>query len=77
GDGRVVHAGRITVQQVVLPSIDDTVPDFSGLPKRTLLPLLERDDVRVVIDGYGWVARQSPPPGTPFERGMTLRLELE
>lgn len=77
GDSTVVHSGRITVTPVGLPPITDSVPDFTGLPKRVLLPLLERDDLRVVIDGYGWVARQQPPPGTPLEQGMTIELELE
>lgn len=77
GDNRIVHTGRITVTPVGLPPITDVVPDFTGLPKRVLLPLLDRDDLRVVVDGYGWVARQDPPPGTPLEPGMTIELELE
>ncbi|MFP4552048.1 MAG: PASTA domain-containing protein, partial [Spirochaetales bacterium] len=52
------------------------VPDFTGLPKRALLPLLERDDVSVEIEGFGWVVSQAPSPGTPFRQGMTIRLEL-
>ncbi|MFW6292848.1 MAG: penicillin-binding protein [Spirochaetota bacterium] len=66
GDRTVVHAGRITVPAVGLPPITDTIPDFSGLPKRTLLPLLELDGIDVQIDGFGWVVRQDPLPGTPL-----------
>lgn len=77
GDTSVVHAGRITVAPVALPRMDETVPDFTGLPKRVLLPLTERDDVTVMIEGFGWVRRQSPPPGTPVRAGMTITLELE
>ena len=60
-----------------LPRIGTTVPDFTGLPKRTLLPLLERNDVTVRIEGYGWVVRQTPVAGTPLRDGMTITLELE
>lgn len=71
------HGGRIAVSSPRLPQLEDTVPDYSGLPKRTLLPLLQRDDVVVDIRGSGWVVRQSPPPGTAAEPGMVLRLDLE
>ena len=54
----------------------DRVPDFTGLSKRTLLPLLGRRDVNVVITGSGWVYRQTPPPGAAVKPGMTLTLEL-
>jgi len=77
GDREVVHAGRITVPAIGLPVIAGSVPDFTGLPKRTLLPLLERDDLEVTIDGFGWVVRQEPPAGTPLREGMAIRLELE
>lgn len=76
-DTVVTHSGRILAPEPELPEINGTVPDFTGLPVRTLLPLLARDDVRVSIDGSGWVVRQEPAPGTPVERGMELRLELE
>lgn len=71
------HSGRIAVSSPRLPLMEDTVPDYSGLPKRMLLPLLQRDDLVVDIRGSGWVVRQSPPPGTAAEPGMVLRLDLE
>ena len=77
GDTTVVHAGRIEVAPITLPRLGDTVPDFTGLPKRTLLPLLEREDISVRIEGYGWVVRQSPEAGTPLREGTTITLELE
>ena len=77
GDNRVVHPGRITVSPINLPAMTDRIPDFTGLPKRTLLPLLSREDVTVVINGYGWVVRQDPAPGTALEPGMIITLELE
>jgi cell division protein FtsI (penicillin-binding protein 3) len=77
GETTVVHAGRIEVAPIALPRLEGTVPDFTGLPKRTLLPLLERDDLSVRIEGYGWVVRQSPEAGTPLREGTTITLELE
>ncbi|MCG8481267.1 MAG: transpeptidase family protein, partial [Spirochaetales bacterium] len=73
----ISHPGRITAHKPQLPPIDGTIPDYTGLPIRVLLPLLGREDVRVLIEGSGWVVRQSPPPGTAFQRGMNIRLELE
>ncbi|MFP4377341.1 MAG: penicillin-binding protein [Spirochaetales bacterium] len=76
GQQRVAHSGRVVVEPLRLPTLSDVVPDFTGLPKRALLPLLERDDVSVEIEGFGWVVSQAPSPGTPFRQGMTIRLEL-
>jgi cell division protein FtsI (penicillin-binding protein 3) len=59
------------------PEIGDYVPDFSGFSKRTLLPLLMREDIRIEMEGEGWVRGQSPGPGTPVEPGMTIYLEFE
>jgi len=77
GDTVIEHDGRVTVSEPSLPQITDTIPDLTGLPKRTLLPLLAREDLQVEIEGNGWVVRQNPPPGTAFSPGMTLRLELQ
>jgi cell division protein FtsI (penicillin-binding protein 3) len=71
------HSGRISVQEPVLPELSDTVPDYRGLPIRTLIPLLGRDNIRVRIEGSGYVVRQDPAPGTPVRPGMSLVLELE
>ncbi|MDR1279109.1 MAG: transpeptidase family protein [Treponema sp.] len=67
---------------VVLPAdrpiqITGQVPDFSGLAKRTILPLLLRDDLHIEIRGDGWVRRQSPAPGTPITPDTVIILELE
>ena len=76
-DTVTTHPGRIVARDPSLPELGDTVPDYTGLPVRTLLPLLGRDDVNVVIDGSGWVVSQDPSPGTPVTEGMTIRLELQ
>jgi len=73
----VQHPGSINLTEEVLPAVDTHVPNFYGLAKKTLLPLLLRDDIRVEISGDGWVRRQSPPPGTPLVPGMIIELELE
>ncbi len=77
GDIVIPHSGRIEVREPKLPPLTETVPDYHGLAKRTLLPLLGRQDLSAHIVGDGWVVRQDPPPGTPFRPGMQLTLELE
>jgi len=74
---QITHPPAVNIPAGRLPSFENVVPDFSGLAKRVLLPLLLRDDVNVDIHGDGWVRRQSPPAGTPVTRGMTIVLELE
>jgi len=76
-DDVIEHSGRVRVSRSELPSFEEKIPDLTGLPKRSLLPLLAREELRVQIEGSGWVVRQQPPPGTPIEPGMTLRVELE
>jgi len=76
-DTVTTHPGRIVTRDPTLPVLDEVIPDYTGLPVRTLLPLLGREDISVVIEGSGWVVDQIPTPGTPFQPGMTLRLELE
>ncbi|GAB4374196.1 MAG: penicillin-binding protein [Spirochaetales bacterium] len=70
------HPGTLVVPRQTAPSLEGTVPDFTGLPKKALLPLLNRKDVIVRIQGSGWVYRQTPPPGTPVTPGMEILLEL-
>jgi len=71
------HTGRLMIAEEPLPQVGPLVPDFYGVSKRTLIPLLLRDDVSVEIFGDGWVRRQSPPPGVAVSRGMVIELELE
>jgi cell division protein FtsI (penicillin-binding protein 3) len=70
-------SGSISIPKEILPEITTYVPDFSGLSKRTLLPLYLRNDLTVEIRGEGWVRRQSPPPGTQITADTILVLELE
>jgi cell division protein FtsI (penicillin-binding protein 3) len=71
------HPSAVNIPAGHLPAINNYIPDFTGLAKRVLLPLLLRDDINVEIHGDGWVRRQYPPPGTPLTNGMALVLELE
>jgi cell division protein FtsI (penicillin-binding protein 3) len=71
------HPSQITLPMNQPVDIGGTVPNFSGLPKRTILPLLLRDDLHIEIYGEGWVKRQSPPPGTPLSPSTKIILELE
>ncbi|MCF7929323.1 MAG: transpeptidase family protein [Spirochaetales bacterium] len=74
GERVISHSGRLSLEKIEAPPINDTVPDFTGLPKRSLMPLLSREDINVVFKGEGWVVEQEPAPGTPFREGMTMRL---
>jgi len=74
---QVSHPPLVNIPAGRLPAIGSHVPDFSGISKRVLLPLLLRDDVHVEIHGEGWVRRQSPPAGTLVTDGMKIILELE
>ena len=73
----ISHSPSITLPANELPPLNGVVPDFTGIAKRTLLPLLPRSDIRVEIRGDGWVRRQSPPPGTPIDAATVIVLELE
>ncbi|MDR1894392.1 MAG: transpeptidase family protein [Spirochaetales bacterium] len=77
GDRQTLHPGVVQVPANPAITLGETIPDLSGRSKRELLPLLLDSRIRVRLNGEGWVVRQSPPPGTPVETGMTLELEFE
>jgi cell division protein FtsI (penicillin-binding protein 3) len=72
-----LHPAQVTLPQDRPPVVTDTVPDFTGLSKRSLSPLLLRDDLHIEATGSGWVRRQSPPPGTPITPETIIYLEFE
>ena len=74
---QIERSPAITLPLDRLPAVNNIMPDFSGLSKRTLIPLLLQDNFHVEIYGDGWVVRQSPPPGTPLTGITELTLELE
>lgn len=55
---------------------EDAVPDVRGMSLRDALQLLERQGLRVDIQGRGTVRRQSLAPGTEPRNGQTILLEL-
>jgi cell division protein FtsI (penicillin-binding protein 3) len=74
---QVTHPGTIPIPDPPDLVVTNTVPDFTGVAKRLLLPLTLRDDLRLQIYGEGWVVRQSPAPGTRITRETVIILELE
>ncbi|MDR0401160.1 MAG: transpeptidase family protein [Treponema sp.] len=74
---QILHPGQVLLPQNQGLAVGNTVPDFSGLSKRSLTPLLLRDDLHIEIAGEGWVRRQDPPPGSPITPETVIRLELE
>lgn len=73
----IQHSGIIQIEKNKPVSIGDVVPNFTGISKRMLTGLLERQDIKVKIMGDGYVVRQNPEPGTMVEKGMTIDLFLE
>ena len=55
---------------------EDAVPDVRGMSLRDAIQLLERQGLRVDIQGRGTVRRQSLTPGTEPRIGQTILLEL-
>jgi cell division protein FtsI (penicillin-binding protein 3) len=74
---QITHSGTVSIPAVPYPVVNETVPDFTGVSKRQLVPLLLRDDLHFQISGEGWVVRQSPPAGTPLTPDTVITLELE
>lgn len=77
GAASLAHSGLISVPAGTLPDIVNTLPNFIGIPKRSLTPLLTRKDLNVIIKGDGYVVAQTPSPGTPVTEGMTIEFYLE
>ncbi|MBQ0165753.1 MAG: transpeptidase family protein [Treponema sp.] len=73
----LIHPASVSFYTGEASEINDTVPDFSGTPKRMLTSLLGRNDLKVLITGDGYVVSQTPEPGTPVTENMTIELFLE
>jgi len=72
-----VHGGTLHMPEEKQASIGDTMPDLTGYSKRSLLPLLEREDLRVSIGGDGYVVSQQPAPGAKISEGSKIVLRLK
>ncbi len=78
GDVVVDHSGRVVLTKPEYVSeIGDTVPDFTGLSKKQILPALKDPRLDIVINGEGWVYQQSPPPGTEIKGKTAITLDLK
>lgn len=77
GAESLAHNGKITIKGTAPLQIGSRIPDFTGLSKRDLIPLLENSSLQVNINGTGWVKSQSPAPGTPVTENMKIELNLE
>ncbi|MBQ4378855.1 MAG: transpeptidase family protein [Treponema sp.] len=73
----LAHSGKISIAGSAPIVIEETLPDFRGVSKRELLPLLEYKNLRIKINGDGWVKSQEPAPGTPVTENMEIELYLE
>jgi cell division protein FtsI (penicillin-binding protein 3) len=71
------HSGSINIAEERMPAIGARIPNFYGLSKKTILPLLLRNDLRIEMWGDGWVRRQFPPAGTVLTADMVIELYLE
>ena len=78
GDMVVDHSGRVVLTKPeYIKKIGNTVPDFTGLSKKQVLPALQDSRLDITINGEGWVYRQSPPPGTEIKGKIPIVLELK
>ncbi|WP_407425116.1 penicillin-binding protein [Treponema sp.] len=73
----LAHSGLVSISGPKPIILEETVPDFTGVSKRQLLPLLEYQNIRIKINGDGYVQSQNPPAGTPLSENMEIELYLE
>jgi cell division protein FtsI (penicillin-binding protein 3) len=72
----IIPPGTVKIPAVVPVAIGDTMPDLTGVPKRLLVPLLARKDIKVKMNGEGYVVAQSPAPGAAVSSGTEVILEF-
>ena len=77
GASSLEHNGIITIPNKKEIKIGAELPDFTGLSKKDLLPLMELSNVKLNVNGSGWVTSQNPEPGTPVTENMIIELNLE
>lgn len=77
GAASLEHSGVIKISSSNQIVLGETVPDFTGKTRKDLLPLLENQNIKLNINGSGWVTSQSPEPGTPISENMVIELNLE
>jgi cell division protein FtsI (penicillin-binding protein 3) len=70
------HVELAAVPPVEGPALEPGTPSFLGLSLREALTRAHADGWTVDVRGTGWVAEQSPAPGTPLAGDRRLALEL-
>ena len=73
----VEHNGIINIPRSTTIKLGALMPDFTGFSKKELLPLTNLPEVKININGSGWVTSQNPAPGTPISQGTVIELYLE
>ena len=73
----IEHSGEVHITLPQSFTLDKSLPDFTGLSKRQLLPLFSIQGITVTINGTGWVYSQQPAPGTKITKGMAIKLDLK
>lgn len=73
----VEHNGIINIPKSTTIKLGALMPDFTGFSKKELLPLTNLPEVKININGSGWVTSQNPAPGTPISQGTVIELYLE
>jgi cell division protein FtsI (penicillin-binding protein 3) len=56
---------------------DERVEDVLGMGAKDAVYLLERQGLRVMLSGLGKVTSQSMAPGSKFQKGQSIRLQLK
>ena len=73
----LIHSGSVSISGTQPITLNEVVPNFVGMPKKQLLPLLDYKNIQIKINGDGWVQSQDPPAGTPLSENMEIELYLE
>jgi len=68
---------NIDVEIPQLPILDKIIPNYIGLPLKTVLSLYKKKDLNLIIKGEGrYIKEQNPEEGSAFKKGMQLTLTL-
>lgn len=77
GAASLEHNGVITIPQTKPIQINGLVPDFTGKSKKELFNLMQHSEIKLNINGNGWVTSQNPEAGTPITEDTVIELNLE
>lgn len=74
---RQLGVNTANVPMASLDIVEGKMPDVIGMGARDAVYQLERQGVKVKLEGKGHVVRQSISTGTPIQPGMSCLLELK